>query len=281
MGQKLKVTNYFKKVKSTTWYILSALIFVPIFTTIVGEWGKDQWKFITSTFDYWMWVTVWWGLAVALVVGIVALMAWIYKCDLEQQIEQKDRLIKLDTNLFNILMLLGETDKAAAKESIIKEFFQECCAACGNKIHRAMIVMPNGDYLLPKYHQGFSDSSIQKVKFSIKENDPAGGVCAKAYKSKATQIVRIDRLKDGTYKADDPDFQIFIIGKKNLPYESFVSVPMIHKRGHESVCIGVLNIDSPDRDAFDGLDEILRRISERATCILVSCNGLHEDLPSH
>ena len=77
--------------------------------------------------------------------------------------------------------------------------------------------------------------------------------------------------KKGYWECDDENFINFDEGRSQLPYQSFVNVPIIGlPTGDNSSCLGVICLDSQIPNGFDSnrAKTLLEAIARRATSAL-------------
>jgi transcriptional regulator with GAF, ATPase, and Fis domain len=102
-------------------------------------------------------------------------------------------------------------------------------------------------------------------------DDEHQGVAGKTFKDQQIRVVHLDRQEDGKLKSDS-EFFVFFPGQKPR-YKSFICVPII---GDEGNSLGVLSIDSVQRDAFDSqeIKELIILLSKRFASILIVAIGI-------
>lgn len=108
--------------------------------------------------------------------------------------------------------------------------------------------------------------SQEFFKFYIGNNrNEDQGVAGKTFKDQKIRVVHIDQKEDGSIKSDC-DLYVIFPGQKPR-YQSFICVPIIGDKGNS---LGVLSIDSTQKDAFDSEEtkELITSLSKRFAAIL-------------
>lgn len=212
---------------------------------------RGVWKYFTAPNTPRIRIAVLFGVLV-----VAALTAW-YISYLRSQREVFNRLTKIDDSLWLLLpQLLVEVDKKRVMSRLLEQFVRDTGGVLDEEVARASILHVEGDYLVPLATYGMPLESVEPMRFYV-GNDlvtpnqtPVRGTAGTVFIARKPRVVKFSK-PNNHWVPDDQTYTFFEPNRINMPYKSFVALPLIIE---EDNCIGVLCFDSREKDSFDAKD---------------------------
>jgi hypothetical protein len=244
-------------------------------------WMKDAWEHVSKLLITNLLIITFIALLVSLaLLGVFGNRALVNRRALNAATaltELDDSLLRLMTNL-----LLGHTTKTKEQlEREIRRLLHELLRDATKTVlgqqnkGRAAILFPNlpppdAEHLRVIASYRLSSISTGEMRFYIGEDESKEeerGTVGVTYLSKQMRIAHIIQ-REGFCECDDEKFINFDEGRTQLPYRTFINVPIIGlPTGSDIDCLGVISMDTQIPNAFDSqrakvlLEGIARRVA--------------------
>ncbi|NTW99495.1 MAG: GAF domain-containing protein [Geobacteraceae bacterium] len=129
--------------------------------------------------------------------------------------------------------------------------------------------------MVPWVKCGIPKESLENKRFYIGDDatqilKPARGVAGEVFKNPGVEITYVSK-ENGKVTTSNPAFIEFDKRRPHIPYEVFISVPIL---GPNRICLGVLCLDSIDRKAFDAPDvqNVILSLGSRISAVILIYN---------
>jgi hypothetical protein len=215
------------------------ILFVVLTTALIGLLRSAQWA-LRETMD----------------VATGAIDGWKEAADVtESKLDTVSNVLRVtSTVLLSLDNLVLASDKRHACEALVKALLVDCQRVLTDLIFRGYVLRPEGEYLRTYVaHQMPIPDHYERQFYIGPDRNHRRGVAGEAY---VTRRLQLARMNIDTSRSDRPTFDheqfVYLDDDNPIPhYRAILCIPIVARRDR---CLGVLCLDSEQRDAFDDDD---------------------------
>lgn len=186
------------------------------------------------------------------------------------------KFVRLDDTLFNNLSSIDRSiDLNEAEKNIINAFLEGTLElfADGCRIHILRPDPQDNSYIKIWHSYGIPRETVDRTQFyvGIPSPDRRSGIAGKSYREKKIYVVKIEarnrQIVAKTNHCTSDDYISFAVNRREVPYKSFISVPIIDGSSNS---LGVLCIDSRATNTFDpkAIRDLIDTVAVRIATII-------------
>jgi hypothetical protein len=233
---------------------------------------SNLWPFFQSSSLQAFWLVILGSLVIGVPLGLIALKYYL-------RLQSALNLIKLDDSLLRLMASISQDpNQQGAVSRLFEEFFIDALELFKDGCRISIFTPDPKDPNFLRIWQSYRvpPETIERVRLYIGDspnNNLPKGIAGLVYKEKSLVIVHLDwqDLKGasgnaGSLKADNPNYHTFSTRctKKSQSHWVVAGVPILDNSNN---CLGVLCLDSKNREAFDsqivqeGIDSLANRVA--------------------